>query len=242
MRRHHKLKRLEAQSTRTTSHSQATHTYTQHTQVIRNGQMLGIHERRNRSTLSTGSLAVAEANAVKEARRGAKAAAAAAAAEGLAPGIEVIGEVQLVNFYNDGGRGTGTAQVRALAVPVLSCVCVCHTALPRDGCSRKVSSLNDQIGTRASPDVSCLLASYDGAAKYQGGMAFDAAINPQTPVLTLKTPQEMALPERAALAFEGVVVAAVDVLHAAPLYQLTHPSFTHIPTGNGAARARRTRV
>jgi hypothetical protein len=24
---------------------------------------------------------------------------------------QVLGEVQLVNFYNDGGRGTGTAQV-----------------------------------------------------------------------------------------------------------------------------------
>lgn len=52
-------------------------------QVIRNGQMLGIHERLNRNTLSTGSMSV-------------------------------IGEAKLVNFYNDGGRGTGTSQEMAL--------------------------------------------------------------------------------------------------------------------------------
>ncbi|KIY92568.1 hypothetical protein MNEG_15395, partial [Monoraphidium neglectum] len=94
----------------------------QFTEVIRNGQMLGVHERRNRNTVSTGSMAAAAVAGEKEAQR---------------QGLEVLGEVQLVNFYNDGGRGTGTAQ-------------------------------------------------------------------------------EMALPERANLAFEGVVVAAVDVFRAPP--------------------------
>jgi hypothetical protein len=59
--------------------------------------MLGVHERRNRNTLSVGSMAAAEAAAAKERSR-----------------LEVLGEVPLVNFYNDGGRGTGTAQEMAL--------------------------------------------------------------------------------------------------------------------------------
>jgi hypothetical protein len=44
--------------------------------------MLGVHERRNRNTLSTGSMAVAT----------------------MANNMAVIGEVPLVNFYNDGSR------------------------------------------------------------------------------------------------------------------------------------------
>lgn len=50
----------------------------QNTSVIRNGQMLGVWERRNRKTISTGSMAL-------------------------------LGDVKLVNFYNDGNKGTGTA-------------------------------------------------------------------------------------------------------------------------------------
>lgn len=56
------------------------------TSVIKNGQMLGVHERRNSNTLSVGSAALAR----------------------------VIGEVNLVNYYNDGFRGTGTAQEMGL--------------------------------------------------------------------------------------------------------------------------------
>ena len=49
----------------------------QNTSVIRNGQMLGVYERRNKKTISTGSMAM-------------------------------LGEAKLVNFYNDGNKGTGT--------------------------------------------------------------------------------------------------------------------------------------
>jgi len=65
--------------------------------------MLGITERLNRNTLSMGSMAAAAVNAEK-----------AVAAAGGGGRIEIIGEVPLVNFYNDGGRGTGTAQVSAV--------------------------------------------------------------------------------------------------------------------------------
>jgi hypothetical protein len=37
--------------------------------VIRNGQMLGVHERRNRNTVSTGSMAAAAVAGEKEAQR-----------------------------------------------------------------------------------------------------------------------------------------------------------------------------
>ena len=53
------------------------------TSVIRNGQMLGVFERRNAKTVSTGSAAM-------------------------------LGEAKLVNFYNDGNKGTGTASEMAL--------------------------------------------------------------------------------------------------------------------------------
>ena len=53
------------------------------TSVIRNGQMLGVHDRRNKNTVSTGSAAM-------------------------------LGEAKLVNFYNDGNKGTGTAAEMSL--------------------------------------------------------------------------------------------------------------------------------
>lgn len=53
------------------------------TSVIRNGQMLGVYERRNKNTVSSGSMAL-------------------------------LGEAKLVNFYNDGNKGTGTAAEMAL--------------------------------------------------------------------------------------------------------------------------------
>ena len=53
------------------------------TSVIRNGQMLGVYERRNANTVSTGSAAL-------------------------------LGEAKLVNFYNDGNKGTGTASEMSL--------------------------------------------------------------------------------------------------------------------------------
>ena len=57
--------------------------------VIKNGTMLGVQQLRNAATVSTGS---ASANMLK-----------------------VVGEVDLINFYNDGGKGTGTAQEMAIA-------------------------------------------------------------------------------------------------------------------------------
>lgn len=54
--------------------------------VIRNGTMLGVSQLRSRSTFSTGSQS----------------------------GMGIVGEVNLVNFYNDGGKGTGTATEMAL--------------------------------------------------------------------------------------------------------------------------------
>jgi beta-CASP RNase J family ribonuclease len=53
-------------------------------QVIKNGQMLGVHQRRNRNEVSSSSMAV-------------------------------IGEAQLVNFYNDGFKGTGSETEMALS-------------------------------------------------------------------------------------------------------------------------------
>lgn len=72
-------------------------------QVIKNGQMLGVHERRNRNTISTGSMAAATVKAE------AAAAAAAEAEQGTAQdeprsGISVIGEVDLLRLFNDGGK------------------------------------------------------------------------------------------------------------------------------------------
>jgi len=119
-------------------------------QVIKNGQMLGVHERRNRNTISMGSMAAASAKA--EAQAAADAAAAAAAAplpvkagrrthrvsrvsrkvdapveeqqqqqqaehageeqqqqqqeeeEDYGNGMAVIGEVELLRLFNDGGK------------------------------------------------------------------------------------------------------------------------------------------
>jgi hypothetical protein len=61
------------------------------TSVIRNGQMLGVHDRRNRNTVSVGS---------------------AAGVPGAS--MALLGEAALTNFYNDGNRGTGTAGEMAL--------------------------------------------------------------------------------------------------------------------------------
>ena len=61
------------------------------TSVIRNGQMLGVADRRNRNTVSMGS---------------------AAGIPGAS--MALLGEAQLTNFYNDGNKGTGTASEMAL--------------------------------------------------------------------------------------------------------------------------------
>jgi len=53
-----------------------------HCSVIKNGQLLAVGERRNRNTVSSGSAAIAEA--------------------------KVLGDAKLLNFYNDGSKGTGT--------------------------------------------------------------------------------------------------------------------------------------
>lgn len=53
--------------------------------VIKNGTMLGVSQLRSRSTFSTGE-----------------------------SGMGIVGEVNLVNFYNDGGKGTGTSAEMAL--------------------------------------------------------------------------------------------------------------------------------
>lgn len=52
--------------------------------MIKNGTMLGVSSLRNRKTLPSTSTV----------------------------GAGIVGEVNLVNFYNDGNKGTGTAQVR----------------------------------------------------------------------------------------------------------------------------------
>ena len=52
-----------------------------HTSVIRNGQMLGVAERRNGREVSTGSRAAAEA-----------------------AGLRLIGEAKLTMLYNDGNK------------------------------------------------------------------------------------------------------------------------------------------
>ena len=66
------------------AHAQlAKENHVQNTSVIRNGQMLGVWERRNNKTVSIGSMAM-------------------------------LGEAKLVNFYNDGNKGTGTMNEMAL--------------------------------------------------------------------------------------------------------------------------------
>lgn len=55
----------------------------QNTHVIRNGQMLGVYERRNARVVSQGSM-------------------------------QLVGEASLLAFYNDGGKGTGTAAEMAM--------------------------------------------------------------------------------------------------------------------------------
>ncbi len=59
-------------------------------QVIKNGQMLGVHELSSRNFVSSGSAAKAS--------------------------MAVLGEVALTNFFNDGNRGTGTQEVRGAAL------------------------------------------------------------------------------------------------------------------------------
>ena len=67
------------------AHAQlARETGVRNTSVIRNGQMLGVHELRSRNTLSSG------------------------------PSAKILGEAKLVNFYNDGNKGTGTMMEMAL--------------------------------------------------------------------------------------------------------------------------------
>jgi hypothetical protein len=162
-------------------------------QVIRNGQMLGVHERRNRNTISTGSLAAAQAAAEKERSR-----------------LEVLGEVPLVNFYNDGGRGTGTAQVRrGFGVGPRAL----HLVSPLVGVGRP----------GCYPEAAGWIRRGCPLARLRPARALcvprtHPPLNPHSPHThrTRSRPQEMALPERASLAFEGVVVAAVDVYRAPP--------------------------
>lgn len=59
--------------------------------------MLGIYERRNRNTISTGSMATATLKQQQEAAEGQDAANAGS-------GIKVIGEVDLLRLFNDGGK------------------------------------------------------------------------------------------------------------------------------------------
>eukprot|EP00878_Enallax_costatus_P031645 GHUV01034615.1.p1 GENE.GHUV01034615.1~~GHUV01034615.1.p1 ORF type:complete len:136 (+),score=36.73 GHUV01034615.1:1627-2034(+) len=67
------------------------------TEVIKNGQMLGVHERRNRNTISTGSMAAATIKQQQAAEQEQEAADAGS-------GIAVIGEVDLLRLFNDGGK------------------------------------------------------------------------------------------------------------------------------------------
>ncbi|KAL4450117.1 hypothetical protein ABPG77_010786 [Micractinium sp. CCAP 211/92] len=62
-----------------------------YTSVIRNGQMLGVADRRNKNTVSIGS---------------------AAGIPGAS--MALLGEAQLTSFYNDGNKGTGTASEMGL--------------------------------------------------------------------------------------------------------------------------------
>jgi hypothetical protein len=75
-------------------------------QVIKNGQMLGVYERRNRNTISTGSMAAAAVQ--KEAAALAAAAAAdqqhSSGKSSSSSGLKVIGEVDLLRLFNDGGK------------------------------------------------------------------------------------------------------------------------------------------
>jgi hypothetical protein len=90
-------------------------------QVIRNGQMLGVHERSSRSFLSLGSAAASSVAAAKAAGEKPPAALKQAPAS-----MKVLGEARLVNYYNDGGFGTGTQEVRAPAAWVgHGCVGAC---------------------------------------------------------------------------------------------------------------------
>ncbi len=59
--------------------------------------MLGVHERRNRNTVSMGSMATAQL------RADAATDTAAAPAEERS-GMAVIGEVELLRLFNDGGK------------------------------------------------------------------------------------------------------------------------------------------
>ncbi|KAG2451327.1 hypothetical protein HYH02_003932 [Chlamydomonas schloesseri] len=65
------------------------------TDVIRNGEMLAVRERRNRSTVSTGSMAVA---------------ASRSAAVSEPPTMVKYEGEEPTYFFNDGGKGTGTRQ------------------------------------------------------------------------------------------------------------------------------------
>jgi hypothetical protein len=89
----------------------------QHVDVIRNGQLLGVGERRSRSAVAAlGSVAAAEAAAARAGGGNALNAVMTTSA-GARPGsgqMAVLGEATLYNFFNDGGRGTGTAEEMAL--------------------------------------------------------------------------------------------------------------------------------
>jgi hypothetical protein len=89
-----------------------------HVDVIRNGQLLGIGERRSRGAVAAlGSVAAAEAAAVRSAAAAVGGGARMNTTAGARPGsgqMAVLGEATLYNFFNDGGRGTGTAEEMAL--------------------------------------------------------------------------------------------------------------------------------
>jgi hypothetical protein len=73
-------------------------------QVIKNGQMLGVYERRNRNTISTGSMAAATVKAEAAAAAAAEAEQGSGGGDEPRSGIAVIGEVDLLRLFNDGGK------------------------------------------------------------------------------------------------------------------------------------------
>ncbi len=72
-------------------------------QVIRNGEMLAVRERRNRNTLSTGSMAAAAAAAAREPTM-----------------VKYDGE-EPTYYFSDGSRGTGTREVGTWRPPNRCC-------------------------------------------------------------------------------------------------------------------------
>lgn len=79
-------------------------------QVIRNGEMLAVRERRNRNTVSTGSMA-----AVQLAADVRKPVSSPAGEMSDVTMIKVDGP-EPTYYFNDGGNGTGTREVGVVCV------------------------------------------------------------------------------------------------------------------------------